>query len=364
MFQSYSLRSFFIICGSFMVLFSCSETVQEKEIIRPVRYMHAYSTGGSRVRTFNGVAQAGMESQLSFKVPGTVQKVAVLVGDNVKRGQLLAQLDAKDYQLQVQQMEAAISQAQAQARNASANYDRVRALYELNNASRADLDGARTTYESAEAGQKAAEKQLEMAKLQLSYTRLLSPVDGAIASVSVEVNENVNAGQPIAMLTSGNELEVRLSIPEVLIAQITEGDNVDVTFDAIPNRSFSGKVLEVGVATTGMGTTFPVTVRLNKSDSEIRPGMAANVAFNFKSSDARERFYIPSQAVLEDRQGRFVFTVIPIPDEDGYGTIERKEVKVGELTASGIEIFEGLDDGDLVVTAGVSSIHKGLKVKI
>jgi len=354
----------FILIAFTFIMSECGKKVEEKEIIRPVRYMQAYVTGGSRVRTFTGVAQAGVESRLSFKVPGTVQRINVMVGDDVRAGQLIAQLDRNDYQLQVQQAEAALSQAEAQERNARASYDRVRVLYENESASKSDLDAARAANESAGAGLKAAEKQLEMAKLQLSYTRLTAPASGSIASVMVEANENVSAGQPIVMLTDGSEIEVRMSIPEILISRIIEGDDVEVSFDALPDRSFEAKITEVGVASVGAGTTYPVIVKLNRHDTAIRPGMAATVACNFESPDERERFVIPSHAIAEDRKGRFVFTVVPMTDDTNFGIIHRKEVTIGDLTPEGIEVFDGLEEGDLVVTAGVSRISEGMKVRL
>ena len=348
-----------------LLLASCGKEEQPQEvIIRPVRYVEIFSTGGTRTRPFSGVAQAGLESRLSFKVPGTVKKVPVRVGDRVRRGQLIASLDANDYRLQVQQAEAALTQAQAQARNARASYDRVRRLYENNNASKSQLDAARAANESADAGVRSAEKQVELAKLQLSYTRLTAPVGGAIASVHVEVNENVAAGQLVVMLTSGSQIEVKISVPEVLIALVKEGGKVNVTFDAIPDRAFAATITEVGVSSVGAGTTFPVTVLLDKRDPEIRPGMAATVTCRFESKDERDRFVLPSHAVVEDRDGRFVYGVEPILDEDGFGLIHRKSVTIGDLTENGLEIFEGLSDGDRVVTAGVSRIRDGQKVRL
>jgi multidrug efflux system membrane fusion protein len=347
------------------LMFSCGKKEEVKqEIIRPVRYMQAYSTGGTRVRTFSGVTQAGLESNLSFRVHGTLHRIAVKVGDEVKPGELLAQLDPSDYELQVQQAEAALTSARAQARNADANYTRIRTLYENNSASKSELDGVRAASESATASVQSAEKQLELARLQLSYTTLEAPNGGDIARVNVEVNENVQAGQPVIMLTSGTQTEVRVSIPEVLIAQIREGEKVQVSCDAVPDKEFRATVLEVGVAATGIGTTFPVTVRFDERPEMIRPGMAANVSFLFESEDERERFIVPSHAVIEDRGGRFVFRVEPIRGEEGFGTIHRTSVTVGDLTAEGLEIFEGLRDGDLVITAGVSRITDGQKVRI
>ncbi|MFQ6115195.1 MAG: efflux RND transporter periplasmic adaptor subunit, partial [bacterium] len=198
--------------------------------------------------------------------------------------------------------------------------------------------------------------------LQLSYTRLVAPTDGSIASVDIEVNENAQPGQPIVMLTAGAQIEVEVAIPEILIADIHEGSEVAVTFDAIPGKSYSAVVREVGVASTAFATTFPVTVSVEESSPEIRSGMAAEVSFRFESSDRRERIIVPSVAVGEDRQGRFVYVVEPVNAHRGF--VRRKNVQVGELTAEGLEIFEGLSDGDLVVTAGVSKIQDGQKVKL
>lgn len=358
-----SVYLFFIMFG-FLLLFSCGTEEKEEQIIRPVRYMEGYSTGGSKVRTFTGVARAGVESRLSFKVPGTVKKVNVKVGDQVSKGMLLAELDATDYRLQVQQAEASLSQARAQARNARANYERTRTLFESNNVSKSNYDAARTANESAAAAVRAAEKQLELAKQQLSYTRLAAPIAGAIAAVEVEENENVAAGQPVMLLTTGSDIEVKLTVPEMLISGMKEGKEVTVTFDALPGKEFTATVSEVGVTAAATGSTFPVTVRLKEMDKAIRPGMAASVTCRFESPDERERFIVPSHAVMEDREGRFVYVVTPIPDEPGFGTIQRPPVTIGELTSKGIEIFEGLSDGDKVVTAGVSRITEGQKVRI
>ena len=118
-----------------LLLSSCGEEQQVREVIRPVRYVQVFSTGGTRTRVFSGVAQAGLESRLSFRVPGTIKGVAVEVGDRVNAGDVIAALDPSDYELQVQQAEAGRANAQAQARNAESNYERVRRLYENENAS-------------------------------------------------------------------------------------------------------------------------------------------------------------------------------------------------------------------------------------
>ncbi|MCP4584257.1 MAG: efflux RND transporter periplasmic adaptor subunit [candidate division Zixibacteria bacterium] len=346
-----------------LLLISCDKKEeQSEEIIRPVRFQQVFSTGSSRVRIFSGSAQAGAESKLSFKIAGTVSQVHVKIGDKVKSGQLIAELDNKDYRLRMQEAEAALEQTNAQARNAAAKYDRVRGMYETQNASKDQLDAARTAAESANASVRSMENRFELARLQFNYCRLIAPVDGAIADVNIEENENVRAGDRVVLLTSGSIPKVEISMPEILIAHIRKGDNVLITFDAIEDREFSGKVDEVGVASSAGATTFPVTVRLQKADPDVLPGMIAEVAFNFAATDNRDIFYVPSVAVREDYAGRYLYVVEPTGEE--FGIVHKRVVTVGELTTRGLEVIDGLEDSELIVTAGVSKLADGMKVKL
>jgi RND family efflux transporter MFP subunit len=360
-----SMRVFSIIAGVTALLLTAScnkQKAQPAEVLRPVKYQPLYATGGTRIRTFSGVAKPGVESNLSFKVGGTIQRVAVKVGDTVQSGKLIATLDPRDYELKVQELQASLQQSQAQARNARASYERTQSLYESRNASINDLDAARAASESAEAAVQSLQKRLEQAKLQRGYARLEAPIAGAIAEVNVDVNENVRAGQTIAVLTSGAQLEVEVGVPEILIARVREGDAVSITFDALGDQKLPGRITEVGVASTGAVSTYPVTLTVLEQNANIRAGMAAEVAFTFKSDDQRERFIVPPVAVGADRDGRFVMLVRP-SEEEGVGVVERHNVTIGELTSEGLEISGDIADGDNLITAGVSKIHDGMKVK-
>lgn len=338
------------------------EAEETAPVIRPVRYQEVIATGGRRERTFSGTARAGQESELSFRVGGSVAEVAVSVGENVRQGDLMARLDPTDYDLQVQQAAASLAQAMAAERKAQADYDRVRGLYENQNAAKSDLDAARAQSESTTAQVEAARQGVARARRQLSYTRLIAPVDGAIAAVRVEENENVQPGQAVALLTSGSRPEVEVSMPEVLISQVTPGSRVDIAFDALPGDVLPGVVTEVGVAVTGTSSTYPVTVRLEKGDDAIRSGMAASVTFRFEPEGGTDRIFVPSVSVGEDREGRYVFVLEP--GEGGMATTRRRGVEVGDLTPEGLEIKDGLTDGELIATAGVRRIHDGQSVRL
>jgi RND family efflux transporter MFP subunit len=350
------------VAAALFVLIGCAKAPPEIEPeLRPIRSTTIRQAGGERERTFSGTFRANIRSRLSFRVPGTVQRLPVSVGQTVRSGQLIAELDPQDYELQVQEARAGLTQARAAKRNAEAERDRTRELYENDNASLSAWDQARAAAESSAAQVESLEKRLELAQRQYQYTRLTAPVEGAIASTSAEVNENVQAGQTIVTLTSGALPEVEIALPGKLIADVAENDTVTVSCDAYPGEALPAVVTEVSVAAIG-STTYPVRVRLLEPHDLIRPGMAAEVTFRFESADRAGRIFVPPVAVGEDRQGRFVFRVES--RGDGTGVVLRHNVAVGELTTDGLEIVDGLSEGDVVATAGVRRLEDGLTVRL
>jgi len=329
--------------------------------LRPVRYERVRAARATVTRTLAGTVRSGVESRLSFRVGGTVERLRVAVGDRVRAGEELARLDPTDLELRVDGAVAALAQAQASLRKAEADYERVRLLYENRNASLSELDAARAASESAEALVVAQTKQLEQARRQVGYTVLRAPTAGAIASVEVEVNENVQGGQAICLLLSGREPEVRVAVPEVLIANVEVGQEVSVTLDALPGRSLAAAVTEVGVAVTGSASTYTVTAKLADPDPAIRSGMAAEVRFEFANDRGGAAIQVPAVAVGEDQRGRFVFVLEPA--SDGTGTVRRRAVETGR-TVGAIEILAGLAEGELIVTAGVRRLTDGLRVRV
>ena len=345
-------------------LFACQrqDAPQAEEILRPVRSEKVSLTGSNQTRTFSGKAQAGLEAKLSFKVSGTINRLRVKVGDKVNQGQIVATLDPRDYDLQVQRAQAALTRSNAAARSASADYARVRALYENRNASRNDLDQARASAESSRADVSSHTKELELARLQLGYTRLRAPAACYVASVPVEVNENVQAGETIVEVVCGSRLEVAVAVPEVFIARVKKRSKVTATFDAIPGIRFPAIVTKVGVASGRTATTFPVTVQLQERVPGFRSGLAAEVTFRFDDGNGKARILVPPVAVGEDRDGRYVFIVEEL--EGGIGTVKRTPVTVGELSAEGLEIIDGLHDGTRIATAGVRRLREGQRVRL
>jgi RND family efflux transporter MFP subunit len=291
-----------------------------------------------------------------------VLEVPINVGDRVKKGDTVARMDPADYALQLQNAQAAAAQSRAQERNAKATYERTRALYENQNASRQDLDADRTGYESGRAGLESANQQIRLRQRQLGYTHLKAPEPGVIATVDIEVNEYVQAGELVATLLAGDQIEVSVSVPASVIRSVKKGAKAMARFDSLDGKTFSGTVTEVGVSSAGGATTFPVTVRLSEGEKQVRAGMTADVTFVFASTTEGPMYSLPISAVGEDREGRFVFMLQN--EGDGLGTVHRSPVEVGEILSDGIEILSGVEPGNLVVTAGVSRIYDGLQVRV
>ena len=354
------IRELFIISLIAMCT-SCGESGHDKEDLRSVRYKKVEMADGIRVRTYAGQVRSGMESKLSFRVHGVINHLDVKIGDVVTKGQVIARLDPRDFDLKVQEAEASLLQSKAQMRHAAASYTRYRELYETRSTSRNELDASRAESESAAAAVEAMQKKLALTRSQLSYTTLTVPANGTIADVLVEQNETVSRGEPVVVLNSDSDIEVHVSLPEILVTEVKKGNQVAIAFGSLPGQNFTGYVSEIGVSSE-TGTTFLVIVELPVSPKGVRSGMSAEVQFVFYDPNELNHIYVPPIAVKGSGNENYVYLVNPL--EDGVGVVEIRMVKVGDLTNSGLKVIEGIKDGDLIVTAGWQSIVNGQRVKL
>ncbi|MDF1866635.1 MAG: efflux RND transporter periplasmic adaptor subunit [Saprospiraceae bacterium] len=357
---------------------SCEEkSVETVKKIRPIKFSKVEQSTGLETHTFSGVAKAQNETNLSFKVAGTLSAVKVELGDRVKKGQLIATIDPVDYNLQTNQ---AITQKEGSVANAEAaeaqfissqsTYDRVAKLYENNSVSlseyqqaKAALDAAEAQYEAANSQITSSDQQVQAAGNQVSYTRLVSPMNGVVTAVQVESNEMVNSGKVIATVSSLGRPEVEVGVPEIFINKIKKGQQVNITLPSSPGQIFEGIVDQVAYA-SGSSPTYPVIVDLGKSVEQIRPGMAANVEFIFSKNSAakKSKMTVPVEAVGKDNEGNFVFVLNK--KSDAVYVAEKKVITVGELLPEGFELISGLKGGEMVATAGLKSLMNGSEVKL
>ena len=352
-----------VLALSLPALGGCGEaTAPDEPLVRPVRYARVALQGPTMARTYSGTTRAELETDLSFRVGGTLIQLPVNVGSDVDRGDLVGVLDNTDFQVRLDEARAGLARAEAEQRNASANYARTRDLYENQTASRNQLDTARALAESADAQYRAASQQVEAARLQLSYARLTAPQSCTVAETFVEVNQNISPGQPVARLNCGHCAEVLVSVSDADIARVTEGMEVAARISAVADGEVKGIVQEVGIVAAARGTTYPVTIALQEKCASVRSGMAVDVTFRFPTATDGSSLVVPYVAVGEDSEGNFVFVLEP--DEDGRLHALRRAVEVGSATADGIVILQGLAEGELIATAGVRRLASGQVVTL
>jgi multidrug efflux system membrane fusion protein len=360
------MKTFWIGMASIsgLLVAGCEQApVELQEVVRPVRYTEVVPAGGSETRIFSGVTKAALETDLSFKVGGLVTKLDAVVGDRVARGQVIAQLEPTDFEVTLREAQAGLERAKAEERNAEAAFERTRELYENRNASRSDLDTARAMAESAGALVRATAQQLEGVRLQLSYTQLTSPQECTIARRHVEINQNVSPGQPVVRVNCGDCAEIRVDVPGLYIGRIENDARVKVNIAALPGRELTGVVTEVGVGTDQNRSIYPVTVVLQDGCDAVRSGMAADVNMRLAGQSGDESFLVvPLVSVGEDRDGNFVFVLEP--QDAGRYVARRRDVAIGRPGGEGIELIAGVEEGELIATAGVRRLVDGQVVTL
>ncbi|WP_062616173.1 efflux RND transporter periplasmic adaptor subunit [Flammeovirga sp. SJP92] len=356
------ITKLFIFFSIVQLLGSCSKKEeQQEEVIRPVRYAEVYYSGGEAFQTFAGVSKAGTESQLSFRVSGVLTSINVVEGDVVKKGQLIATIDDSDAKIAFQQTVAQTQSAKVQLETMKASLDRTKKLYEANNVSLSEYEQAKNSFSSAKAAYKNSQQTEDLKRRELSYYKLYVPMNGIIAEKIASRNENIMAGNPVVKFASGNDLEIKVGIPEKYISKIKVGDKVDVSFTSVAGKKFKGKVTKLSYV-SDVSSTFPVTVLLDAKSQNVRPGMSANVTFQVQQKSSEPYMIVPVDAVGEAVDGkRFVYTVERLDDKTGI--VHYKTIEIGELSGKGFVVEKGLKEGEMVVTSGVTKISDGLKVK-
>ena len=348
---------------SSILLAGCGSDVEKEEAIRPVFYQEVGKSAIQNMRSFSGVTQAANEAKLSFKVGGLIANFAVDMGDSVKNGEVIALLDDTDYHVNYNKAEASLKNAEAQLAGAKSAFLRVENLYVNNNVSLSEYEKVKMQFESAETMVKTARSQLRAAQNQLDYTVLRAPFDGVVSSVMAQENEMTGIGHPVVVFASLNNLEIKTAVPENIISHISRGMEVNVRFSTFPKQSFKGKVTEVspGIPNTA---AYPVIVRLVESSFKLFPGMTGSVEIPINADDlSKNSIVIPTDAVGHDQSGDFVYVAVNSNEKAIY-TAEKRKVTLGELQADGYEIVNGINKNEVVITAGLSFLYDGRKVKL
>ncbi len=280
------------------------------------------------------------EAQVVAKTSGVALQVLVEEGQQVRAGQVLVRLDADRARLQA-------AQSSAQLQKLEANFRRAQQLESQQMVSANDLDQLRYDLENARAVNR-------MANLELSYTQVVAPISGVVASRSIKPGNFVQINSPIFRIVDASRLEATLNVPEREVAKLKPGQAVELTADALPGKRFAGKVDRVApVVDTGTGTFRVVTAFAG--DDELQPGMFARLGINYDQREAA--LVLPRSALLEDGGEPAVYVV-----RDGKAM--RVTLDLGYSEGPWVEVREGLDEGDAVVVAGKSALREGSAVQV
>jgi RND family efflux transporter MFP subunit len=370
--------------------------------------------GQPRVRIFSGTVDASKKVELAFRVPGKLVKLPIREGQQLAKGELIAQLRQTEFEAQLKSLKGRLDQAQASLRalrsgerpeeqarleaqvraaeaklaNAKADFDNAERLLPTNAIAVADHDRARALYRVAQEEHKAAQQLLKKgatarqediegkeatvrslqgevlgAEVQLEDATLHAPYNGVVAKRFVEPDQNIIAREPVVLFQSVDELEVVVDVPETFMANdFRTADVVQLVaeFSGLPGTKFPVTIREVAQAADPVTQTFRVRALLKAPPKlTVLPGMTATVTFTYRrAGNQGNRVLVPISSIFKDSTGEQVAWVIE-PDH----SVTRRPVKLGTVTGGDVEIVDGLRPGDRIAVAGVSFLRPGMKVR-
>ena len=313
-----------------------------------------------------GSVRARTSAVVSTRIPGSISVLRVREGDRVKKGQLLAQLDARENQATaavatagIDEASRALDEALSRKKLADATYDRFHNLFKEQAVSRQEFDVRQAEKEMAASGVARAESRVRQARegaraaVAISdYTKIIAPISGIIASKQADLGASVFPGQPLMTIEDEGSYQLELALPENIANKVKPGTAVQVVIDSA-GSSFATRISEVVPTADPASRTFNARIALNLKG--IKSGM-----FGRGSIDAGTTVNLvtlPQKAVVERGALTFVWSV------DKENIARMRIVKVGRIYGERVEILSGLSEGDRVVVTGVEKVSEGAKVE-
>ena len=341
--------------GAAFVLAGCSKPVEKAEEIRPVRAVRLAADNIDVVAEFPGEVRARVESRLGFRVGGKIVARKVDVGAQVKRGQVLMQLDPQDLQLAQAQANAGLKAAESNRDLAKAELKRYQDLREKNFVSQAVLDSKDTAFKAAQASYEQALAAYRNQTNPAGYTTLISDVDGVVTGVDAEVGQVVAAGNPVVRVAQAGEKEIVIGIPEDKVDALRKVTDVRVRTWANPNAVVAGKLRELSPVADPATRTYTAKISMPNAPEGVKLGMTAYVAFAAKSQHALIK--LPLTSLFNDKGATSVWVV-------ENGNVKLVPVQLAGSSGNDILVSGGIAPGQTIVTAGVNLLKPGQKVKI
>ena len=289
-----------------------------------------------QIATYTSTVQPYVKNNIVPQAGGRITKINVEIGDFVKAGQVLAEID-----------KAQLQQAQLSLKNQEVELARLKSLYEAGGLSKSDLD--------------AIELQYNVTKTQvenlLENTVLRSPINGVVTARNYDVGDMCSMSAPIFTVEQIIPVKLLVGISESDYSKVKKGDSVEIKADAVPDKTFYGKINRIYPTIDPATRTFTVEVVVQNNYRTLRPGMFVRATVNFGTNN---NIVIPDVAVVKQQGSgeRFVYVL----NQDG--TVTYQKVVLGVRMGAEYEVLEGLEDGATIVTGGQIRLKDGIKVTV
>ncbi len=395
------------------ILWVMASSLAAQETARPAKVFTVKEQSSDVVRRYPGIVLPSQELELSFRISGTLVELPIRASQQVKSGDVIAQLDTRDLLSQVAQLQSSIDQAQAQldALRSGARDQEIAALEAGIDAAQAQLDQAEERVErsrelaqrgtvaaatldqdeaslrvaqadlrareeelslaregarpeeiaSAEAALRGLEAQLKTVEDSISDATLRAPFDGIIARRHVENFVNIQAGQAVALLQALRVIHVSFDVPAPDVTELTASGPGTITnkvrLDALPGQEFASETVEFSVQAASGTQTYRGRVAVDvPQDAVILPGMVGTVISSAPGPEPA--IYVPLTSVAAASDGSGKVWIV-----DAGGVVSERAVRLGEVSGASVEVTEGLSPGETIVAAGIMALLPGMSVR-
>jgi RND family efflux transporter MFP subunit len=355
---SLSRRATSLLALSVLTLLAACKSAEQPatEEIRPVRVVTVEKRVVGDTVSLTGTVQAETEINLSFRIDGRMIDRKVSVGDTVRVGQLVATLNPENEQSAVQAARADLAAANARMVEAQNNFQRQRRLLDQNFISKAAFDQVVATRKAAESQVDAARANVDIAQNRLGYTRLVANAAGAVTAVGAEPGEVVQGGRMIVQLAQKGGIDAVFDVPPNIKDIAPSQAAITVALTMNPKVTAQGRVREVSPRADAITGTFRVRVALIDPPPAMRLGSTVTGHMVVSGAQGIE---IPASALSRVERQPAVWVVDPKTD-----TVSPRNVEVATFDRNRVVVAQGLQPGDMVVTAGVQTLRPGKKVRL
>jgi RND family efflux transporter MFP subunit len=354
----YTHSRWLLACLSAALLLGCSKAPPEQEPVRAVKVLTVGASATSFDLEFSGEVRARVESNLGFRVGGKLIARQAELGQRVKSGQLLAQIDPQDYRVTAEAAAAQLIAAQSNRDVAAADLKRYQGLFEQGFISAAELERRQANDKAAQAQWRQAQAQSTVQGNQSNYTHLLADGAGVITSVDASAGQVVAAGQPVLRLALDGPRDVVFSVSEDKLASLKAGVLVDVR-QWTDGKTYEAKVRDVSASADVITRTFVVKAALPK---EVDPVLGSTVTVSLRASHLKgemPRIKLPTQALRTEAGATSVWLL-----DAASMTVKAQTIQVTAVDGNEVVVDSGLQNGDQVVVSGVHVLTAGQKVSI